>query len=93
MISKEMKNSKINFIASVSDDRIGDIEAIAKSLKKLGCTINNVLSLSGVITGSTSSEISLTDLKIDGIRNVEPDKNLQALNKSNVGKNKPAQTR
>ena len=90
MISKEMKNPKINFIASVCDDRIGDIEAIASSLKKLGCTINNVLSLSGVITGSTSAEVSLSDLKIDGIRNVEPDRNVNAFEKSNAAKNKPA---
>jgi hypothetical protein len=93
MISKEMKNPKINFIASVNNDRIGDIEAIARSLKNLGCTINNVLSLSGVITGSASSEISLNDLKIDGIKNVEPERKVTATNKLNVEKNKPSQAR
>ena len=88
-----MKNPKINFIASVSDDRIDDIEAIARSLKELGCTINNVLSFSGVITGTTSPEISLSDLKIDGIKNIEPDRNINALAKINARKNKPSQTR
>jgi hypothetical protein len=76
-----MKNPKISFIASVNEDRIGDIEAIAKSLKDLGCIIDNVLSFSGVITGRTSSGISLNDLKIDGIRNVEPDKKVKAIGK------------
>ena len=93
MISKQMKNPKINFIASVSDDRIGDIEAIARSLKDLGCTINNVLSISGIITGSTSSGNSLTDLKIDGIKYVEQDRDVNTLDKKNVGKNKAPETR
>ena len=81
MISNEMKNLKINFIASVNEDRIDDIDAIAKRLKDLGCIIDNVLSFSGVITGSTSSNISLTDLKIDGIKNVEPDRQVKAITK------------
>ena len=88
-----MNKSGINFIASVSEDRIADIEVIARSLKDLGCVINNVLSFSGVITGITSSEISLNDLKIDGIKNVEPDRNVKATGKLNVAKNKPSQTR
>lgn len=76
-----MKNQKINFIASVSEDRIEDIEAIAKKLRDLGCEINNVLSFSGVITGSSPSEIPLKDLKIDGIRDVEPDRKIKTIKK------------
>jgi hypothetical protein len=78
MTSGKPKKPEINFIASVSEDRIGDIEAIARNLKKLGCRINHVLTISGVITGSTSHEISLNDLKIDGIKNVEPDRIINA---------------
>lgn len=78
MTSEKPKNPEINFIASVSDDRIGEIDAIARNLKKLGCRINHVLTLSGVITGSTSQGISLNDLKIDGIKNVEPDRIINA---------------
>lgn len=74
-----MKGSKLNFIASVQDDRIDDIKAIAKKLKALGCDINNILSFSGVITGSTVSNISLDDLKIDGIKNVELDRKVKAI--------------
>ena len=81
MISNEMKNLKINFIASVNEDRIDDIEVIAKRLKDLGCIIDNVLSFSGVITGSTSSNITLKDLKIDGIKNIEPDRQVKAITK------------
>jgi len=76
-----MATSKINFIASVNDDSIDDIKAIAKKLKSLGCSIDNILTFSGVITGSTASNISLDDLKIDGIKNVEPDRKVKAINK------------
>lgn len=76
-----MKSSKINFIASVKDDSIVDIKAIAKKLKNLGCTIDNILIFSGVITGSTASDISLDDLKIDGIKNVEPGRKVKAITK------------
>lgn len=76
-----MKSAKINFIASVNEDSIGDIGDIAKKLKSLGCTINNILSFSGIITGSTTSIDSLDDLKIDGIKNIEPDRDVKALTK------------
>ena len=81
-----MNSLKINFIASVKDDSINDIEAIAKKLKALGCTIDNVLSFSGVITGSASSNITINDLKIDGIKNVELDREVKAISQSNVTK-------
>jgi hypothetical protein len=76
-----MKNQKINFIASVNDDRIEDVDAIAKKLQDLGCTIDNILSFSGVITGSTTTDISFNDLKIDGIKNVESDRKVKAISK------------
>jgi hypothetical protein len=76
-----VKNQKVNFIASVREDRINDIEDIAKSLEGLGCTIDNILTLSGVITGSTSPGTSFTNLKIDGIKNIEPDRHIKTSDK------------
>jgi len=76
-----MNNLKINFIASVNDDSIDDIKSIAKKLKSLGCNIESILAFSGVITGSTPSNISLSDLKIDGIKNIEPDRKVKAIAK------------
>ncbi len=76
-----MKSVKINFIASVNDDSIDEIKVIAKKLKSLGCSISNVLTISGIITGSTTSNVSLDDLKIDGIKNIEPDRTVKALTK------------
>ena len=76
-----MNNLKVNFIASVNEDRIKDVDAIAKELQNLGCTIDNILSFSGVITGSAAAGISLNDLKIEGIKNVEPDRKVKAISK------------
>ena len=81
-----MENLEVHFIASVSEESIDDIEAIAGRLKDLGCTIENILSVSGVITGSTSSGISLKALKIEGIKDIELDREVQAINKSDVHK-------
>jgi len=35
----------------------------------------------GVITGSTTTDISINDLKIDGIKNVESDRKVKAISK------------
>ncbi len=69
---------KLNFIASVEEDRIGDIEIIAGNLETLGCTIENILALSGIITGSASEGTPLSELRIDGIRHIEPDRRITA---------------
>jgi hypothetical protein len=73
-----VKNQLVNFIASVREDRIGDIQDIARNLEGLGCKIENILTLSGVITGSASPGTSLSVLKIDGIKNIEPDRHIKA---------------
>lgn len=74
-----MKSPRIYFIASVEDNSLEDIEIIAGRLKHLGCKIDNILAFSGVISGSTESTISLNDLKIDGIKNIEPDRKIHPL--------------
>jgi hypothetical protein len=65
------KRAKINFIASVKEDRLEDIKQIAEQLKALGCDITNILSFSGIITGETIAKLTLSDLKIEGIQSVE----------------------
>lgn len=76
-----MASSKINFIASVNDERIGDTKVIADQLKQLGCRIDQVLTFSGIITGSTTTNVSIDKLKIDGIKNVELDRTVRAIQK------------
>jgi hypothetical protein len=87
MIKGSVKKHKFNFIASVNDDRLDDIESIARNLKEMGCNIDNVLKFSGIITGSAASEMSLNELKIDGIKYVEPERIVKTKAKP-VPKNK-----
>ncbi|WP_373497533.1 hypothetical protein [Aquiflexum sp.] len=74
-----MANIPIQFIASVEDNEIKNIQEIADKLREKGCVINNVLSFSGVITGETSgNEDSLQDLKVKGIKHIEEDGEVRA---------------
>jgi hypothetical protein len=71
---------KRNFIASVEDNATGKIEEIAGELRQQGCTINQVLKLSGIITGcSSGKEARLEDLKVTGIKYIEEDREARAL--------------
>lgn len=76
-----MAGTKINFIASVKDENVQDIEAIVRDLRSMGCNIDNVLSFTGIITGSASTKITLDDLKIKGIKSIELDRAVKAVNK------------
>lgn len=73
------KKNKIKFIASVKEDSIGNIQAIANNFKKLGCTVQDILTYSGIITGNAKSGVSLNDLKIEGIKNVELDRKVSVF--------------
>ncbi|KQR66972.1 hypothetical protein [Pedobacter sp. Leaf176] len=76
-----MKSGQINFIASVKDSNIDKIDLIARKLSDMGCRVERVMSFSGVITGSTvsNSKLSLDDLKIEGIKNIEMDRDVRAF--------------
>jgi hypothetical protein len=65
------KTVKQNFIASVRDDHMDQIEQIADKLRSKGCEINEVLELSGVITGKVSQRVNLDDLLVEGIASIE----------------------
>jgi hypothetical protein len=71
---------KRNFIASVEDHATGKIDQIAGELRQKGCTIKQVLKLSGIITGrSSGNEARLEELKIAGIKYIEEDREVRAL--------------
>ena len=71
---------KRNFIASVEENATGKIDQIAGELRRKGCTIKQVLKLSGIITGcSSGNESKLEDLKISGIKYIEEDRQVGAL--------------
>ena len=71
---------KRNFIASVEEDASDKIDQIAGELRQQGCTIKQVLKLSGIITGcSSGNEARLEDLKVAGIKYIEEDREIRAL--------------
>ena len=71
---------KRNFIASVEENATGRIEQIAGELRQQGCTIKQVLKLSGIIIGSSSGkESKLEELKVSGIKYIEEDRAVGAL--------------
>ncbi|WP_375585779.1 hypothetical protein [Cyclobacterium xiamenense] len=71
---------KRNFIASIEPGLESEIERIAKGLQEKGCTIHRILKLSGVISGcSSGKEKNLQELKINGIRHIEEDRQVRAL--------------
>lgn len=75
-----MANQPINFIASVEDKEIKNIQEIAESLRKKGCRINHILSFTGVITGQTSGkEGNLDEIKVKGIKHIEEDGEVRAF--------------
>lgn len=71
-----MKNKPFYFVASVMEERLSEIDLIAKRLENLGCVIDKVHPFSGIISGSTDAETPLEKLKIDGIKYIEPDRGI-----------------
>ena len=74
-----MKKPKIYFIASINERNIDDIKNIAHELEIIGCFVDSILPITGIITGSTSSDTSIDQLKIDGIENIEISKEIQSF--------------
>ena len=65
----------MRFIATVEEKHLDHIQEIADTLRKMGNEIVHVGKFTGVITGSTGNN-QLSDLKISGIKSVEPDRNI-----------------
>lgn len=75
-----MGHKPTNFIAALDAAEIPNIEAIAQKLREKGCVVRDVLSFTGIITGTTSGEESkLDDLKIKGIKYIEEDGEVRAF--------------
>ncbi len=75
-----MESKGKRFIASVEEQSREKIEQIAEDLKQKGCKITDVLSFSGIITGESSGqEKSLEELKVKGIKYIEEDGEVRAL--------------
>ncbi|HEV7333450.1 MAG TPA: hypothetical protein VGN63_20615 [Flavisolibacter sp.] len=75
-MKKEAKLTK-KFIAVVDEDQAEKIEEIADQLKKEGAKIDQVMSFTGIITGTTPDLQKLN--KVRGVKSVEEDRENFAL--------------
>lgn len=73
-----MKNSNIKFIVFVDDEYNEKMSQIAKNMRAIGCTINKILKISGIIIGSAPKEVSFDEIKrkVRGIKSIEKDRNI-----------------
>ena len=67
---------KQSFIASVKDDYMNNIHALAEELKKQGAEIQDIHEITGVITGQINKE-NLGKLKIKGISSVNTSRKIK----------------
>ncbi|MEX2568244.1 MAG: hypothetical protein WD431_20020 [Cyclobacteriaceae bacterium] len=75
-----MEKKPKNFIAAVEDDQIEHIELVVERLKEKGCEIRQVLTFSGIISGcSSGKEANLQELKVNGIKHIEEDREVRAI--------------
>jgi hypothetical protein len=61
----------MKFVAVVENKK--EIDSIAETLRKMGCTIEQILKRTGVIAGQTGLK-SLRDIRIKGIKSIERDR-------------------
>ena len=66
-----------DFIASVSDDYLDQIDLVADQLRARGCEINQILRITGVITGKVNTKTLLSELRIKGIASIEKPRKLR----------------
>ncbi|MDQ3278409.1 MAG: hypothetical protein M3Q06_08780 [Bacteroidota bacterium] len=75
-MKKGSKQTK-KFIAVVEDDHTEKIDDVAERMKKEGARIDQVLSFTGIITGTTPDLEKLNSVR--GIKSVEEDRENKAL--------------
>ncbi|MBN1159488.1 MAG: hypothetical protein JXA61_08920 [Bacteroidales bacterium] len=66
-----VKTTRQDFVASVLDDYMDRMDQIADNLRSKGCEINEVLKISGVITGSAEQKLNLSELHVEGVASIE----------------------
>lgn len=62
---------KQHFIAAVQNDHLDHIEEVARRLRIKGCEINQILPITGIISGSIDAGQNLDELKVEGIAAIE----------------------
>jgi hypothetical protein len=77
-MKREKSNTK-KFIATVDEDKMDAIQDIATHMKNEGVKVDQVLSMSGIITGKASSMEELDKFKSKGIKSIEEDREVKAI--------------
>jgi hypothetical protein len=68
----------MGIIVTIQDKHLKDIHTIAKTLSALGMRVDNVLKISGIISGSIKSATKPSELKVKGVKSVEVSKKISA---------------
>jgi hypothetical protein len=74
---KSQDKAKKKFIAVVEEDQVDKINDIAANMKKEGAKVSQVLSFSGIITGTSPDLEKLC--KVAGVKSIEEDRENFAL--------------
>lgn len=75
-----MPNNQVQrIVVTIDDQHLPEIQAIASSLQMAGMRVDNVLSVTGIITGEVS-QTKINELRVvSGVANVEPDEEMHAI--------------
>ncbi|MFN7809583.1 MAG: hypothetical protein ACK5QB_13550 [Pseudanabaena sp.] len=72
-------NQPQRIVVTIDDQHLPEIQTIASSLRIAGMRVDNVLSVTGIITGEVS-QIRINELRdVSGVANVEPDEEMRAI--------------
>jgi hypothetical protein len=72
-------NQHQRIVVTIDDQHLPEIQTIASSLRMAGMRVDNVLSVTGIITGEVS-QIRINELRdVSGVANVEPDEEMRAI--------------
>ena len=70
----------MNIVVTVDRGHLKNITRIAKALEGLGVSVQQVMKIGGIITGSVKkSNQDLAQLKIQGVKSVETSRTVKAI--------------
>jgi|GEM_PF-695464 len=78
MTPERTDKRRLRFVLSVEKNHRAEIEELVERLKGLGVRVEQIMPSIGIITGATASGQALSALKIKGVKNVEPDRDVKA---------------
>jgi len=66
-------------IVTIDEQHLANIQTVATNLQAVGMTIDNILSISGIITGSAPRSLIPSLKAVPGVLDVEEDKEMRAI--------------